>query len=155
MSAGLRLVAPLVLVAACSFEEPARPLKSTARVVHPVVTAQKSAGESCANEGVSVCRRGAHGETPVCLHYGPGLRADGTDENFVCSTTCTRTNDCALEFECVSLGGAGKRVCAPRAGFAPRVALARPTAPADPLPPRNFQSVDYLPFALLNDGGRP
>ncbi|MBL8953881.1 MAG: hypothetical protein JNK82_24100, partial [Myxococcaceae bacterium] len=130
------LITASVLLVACNLEGSPPPLKSTARVIKPVLTATKSTGESCAQEGVSVCRPGPNEEEPLCLHYGPGIRDDGTDPGFICTHACSRTNDCELELECIAIvPGAGK-LCAPRSDFVPHVVTARPRLPPDPAPPQ-------------------
>lgn len=145
----------VVFVFAASCEGPSEPLKSTARLVQPVATATKFTGESCAKEGVSVCRPGPRGEPASCFHYGPGLDEKGEDPWFVCTTTCATDRDCPLEFTCVDLlPGRGNRVCAPRPDFQPKRALPRPPAPLDP-PTPPAPSIPLRSVPLSGDGGTP
>jgi hypothetical protein len=115
-----------VLFAGCEWQEP---LKKTARVVEPVSTAYRVAGEPCHREAASVCLPGPRGLMGLCFHYGPGLDRQGNDTNYVCTNACDSDADCIAEFRCRSLApGQGNSVCAPPPGFQPRRGTPRPSA---------------------------
>jgi hypothetical protein len=151
--------AGLILFVACDPHSSPQQAKQTGHAAQAITAAFKSPGESCEVEGVSACKTiGSH--AGVCFHYGPGRDRNGSDPNFVCSTTCDTTDDCYQDFECVQLApGQGNSVCAPHPGLVPHVSLPRdagalPSTP--PVPPPPLVHVDWPPIdGGVGDGGTP